>query len=64
MDKSYVIRIYKLENETVSGIVENIEESKRARFDSANQLWALLTNDTKEHEISNVIEYKLKGNQK
>ena len=52
MDKSYIIRIYKQENETASGIVEDIEKNKRTRFDSANQLWSLITRDTKEHEIS------------
>lgn len=66
MDKSYIIRIYRQENETASGIVEDVEESKRARFDSANQLWSLITSYTKEHEISNVIKsnIKIKGNQK
>lgn len=52
MDKSYIIRIYKQENGTASGIVEDVEKNKRARFDSANQLWSLITRDTKEHEIS------------
>jgi hypothetical protein len=52
MDKSYIIRIYKQENETASGIVEDVENSKRARFDSANQLWSLITRDTKENEVS------------
>jgi hypothetical protein len=55
MDKSYIIRIYKQENGTTSGIVVDVEKSKRARFDSANQLWSLITRDTKQHEIS-VIE--------
>ncbi len=66
MDKSYIIRIYRQENETASGIVEDVEESKRARFDSANQLWSLITSYAKEHEISNVIKsnIKIKGNQK
>jgi hypothetical protein len=52
MDKSYIIRIYKQENETASGIVEDVEKSKRARFDSANQLWSLITRDTEENEVS------------
>ncbi len=52
MDKSYIIRVYKQENETASGIVEDVENSKRARFDSANQLWSLITRDIKQHEIS------------
>ena len=43
MDKSYIIRIYKQENETVSGIVVDVEKNNRARFDSANQLWSLIT---------------------
>ncbi len=57
MDKSYIIRIYKQENETASGIVEDVEKGKRARFDSANQLWSLITRDTKENEVS-VIKSK------
>lgn len=52
MDKSYIIRIYKQKNETTSGIVEDVEKNKRARFDSANQLWSLITRDTNEHKIS------------
>jgi hypothetical protein len=52
MDKSYIIRIYKQENETASGIVEDVEKGKRTRFDSANQLWSLITRDTKENEVS------------
>ena len=56
MDKSYIIRIYKQENETASGIVENVEKNKRTKFNNANQLWSLITCDTKEHETSNVIE--------
>ena len=52
MDKSYIIRIYKQENETASGILEDVEKSKRARFDNANQLWSLITRDTNEHKIS------------
>lgn len=52
MDKSYIIRIYKQENETASGIVEDVEKCKRASFDSANQLWSLITRDTKENEVS------------
>ena len=57
MDKSYIIRIYKQENETVSGIVEDVEKCKRTRFNSANQLWSLITRDTKENEVS-VIKSK------
>ena len=66
MDKSYIIRIYKQENETVSGIVVDVEKSKRARFDNANQLWSLITCDANDHEISNVIESNIyiKENQK
>ncbi len=52
MDKSYIIRIYKQENGTTSGILVDVEKSKRARFDSANQLWSLITRDTKENEVS------------
>ena len=57
MDKSYIIRIYKQENETVSGIVVDVEKNNRTRFDSANQLWSLITRDTKENEVS-VIKSK------
>ena len=66
MDKSYIIRIYKQENGTACGILENIEKSKRTRFNSASQLWSLITCDTKEHETSNVIESNIymNGNQK
>ncbi len=60
MDKSYIIRIYKQENETASGIVEDVEKGKRARFDSANQLWSLITRDTKENEVS-VIKSNVNG---
>ena len=60
MDKSYIIRIYRQENETASGIVEDVEESKRARFNNANQLWSFITNYTKEHEVSNVIKSNIK----
>ena len=58
MDKSYIIRIYKQENETASGIVEDVEESKRTRFSNANQLWSLVTGYTKDQEISNVVKLK------
>ena len=55
MDKSYIIRIYKQENETASGIVEDVENGKRAKFDGVNQLWSLITRDTKENEVSVII---------
>ena len=66
MDKSYIIRIYKQEKETTSGIVEDVEESKRAKFNNASQLWSLITCDIKEHETSNVIKSNIyiKENQK
>lgn len=66
MDKSYIIRIYKQDNETASGIVENVERSKRTKFNNASQLWSLITCDTKEPETSNVIESNIyvKENQK
>ena len=66
MDKSYIIRIYKQENESASGIVENVEKNKRSRFNNASQLWSLITCDANEHEISNVIESNIyvKENQK
>ena len=56
MDKSYIIRVYKHDNENASGIVEDVEESKRTRFCNANQLWSLITDYTKEDGVSNVIE--------
>lgn len=56
MDKSYIIRIYKQENETASGIVQDVKEGKRTRFNNASQLWSLITCDTKNHQNSNVIE--------
>ena len=66
MDQSYIIRIYKQENDTASGIVENVEKSKRTRFNNASQLWSLITCDANDHEISNVIESNIyvKENQK
>lgn len=56
MDKSYVIRIYKQDNDTVSGIVEDVEKSKRTKFNNAYQLWSLITDFTTKHGISNVIK--------
>ena len=55
MDKSYIIRVYKRGKEGASGIVEDVEESKRTRFNNANQLWSLITDYTKEDEVSNVV---------
>ena len=55
MDKSYIIRVYKRDKDSASGIVEDVEESKRTRFSNANQLWSLITDYTKEDDVSNVI---------
>jgi len=55
MDKSYIIRVYKRDKDNASGIVEDVEESKRTRFSNANQLWSLITDYTKEDDVSNVI---------
>ena len=60
MDKSYIIRIYKQENDTASGVVEDVEDSKRTGFNNANQLWSLITGYTKKHETENVIKLKTK----
>jgi len=58
MDKSYIIRIYKQENETANGIVEDVEESKRTRFSNATQLWSLVTGYAKDQEVSNIVKLK------
>jgi hypothetical protein len=57
MDKSYIIRVYKRDKDgaSASGIVEDVEGSKRTRFSNANQLWSLITDYTKEDEVSNVV---------
>ena len=55
MDKSYIIRIYQQENNTVKGIVEDIERNKRQKFSNAKQLWTLITGKTIEHSVSNVL---------
>ena len=59
MDKSYIIRIYSQESEHASGIVEDVEESKRAGFNNANQLWSLITGNTKKQPDSNVIQLSI-----
>ena len=46
MDKSYIIRIYKQENKSVMGVIEDIEQNKRFSFSSAGELWALVTDNT------------------
>ena len=56
MEKSYIIRIYKQENETVKGIVEDVELNKREKFSNPNQLWSLITSNTNKRSISNVVE--------
>ena len=56
MDRSYIVRIYKQEKESVMGIVENVEQNKRFGFSNANELWDLIINVTQEHIISNVIK--------
>ena len=58
MDKSYIIRIYKQEKESVSGIVENVEENKRDGFSNANELWSLITRTTQEYKTSNLIKFE------
>lgn len=55
MDKSYIIRVYKRDKGSASGIVEDVEASKRTGFSNANQLWSLITDYTKEDDVSNVI---------
>ena len=59
MDKSYIIRIYQRDNETVSGIVEDIELNKREKFSNSSQLWSLINSNTKEQPTSNVIQPKI-----
>ncbi len=61
MDKSYIIRVYKRDEDSASGIVEDVEENKRNRFSNANQLWSLITDDTKEDDVSNVENIILRG---
>lgn len=60
MDQSYIIRIYKdgVDTESTSGIVENVEDHKRTKFNNANQLWSLLTGSAKASESSNIISFK------
>ena len=55
MDKSYIIRIYKQEDEIVQGIVEDVEQNKRFGFGSASELWSLIASISKEQSVSNVI---------
>lgn len=55
MEKSYIIRVYKRDKDSASGIVEDVYESKRARFSNASQLWSLITENTNEDDVSNVI---------
>jgi vacuolar-type H+-ATPase subunit H len=61
MDKSYIIRVYKRDEDSASGIVEDVEENKRNRFSNANQLWSLITDDTKEDDVSNVENIIMRG---
>ncbi|NOR42103.1 MAG: hypothetical protein GQ572_02120 [Gammaproteobacteria bacterium] len=61
MDKSYIIRVYKRDEGSASGIVEDVEENKRNRFSNANQLWSLITDDTKEDDVSNVENIIMRG---
>lgn len=59
MDRSYIIRIYKQENETVKGIVEDVQLNKREKFSNANQLWSLIVSKTKNHEASKVVKAEM-----
>ena len=56
MDKSYIIRIYKQENDTVNGIVEDVAQQTREKFSNSDQLWSLIANNTKEQPAGNVIQ--------
>ena len=56
MDKSYIIRIYKQENETVTGVLEGIDQNKRSGFSDAKQLWSLITNTRQKQHTDNVIK--------
>ena len=56
MDKSYIIRIYKQERESVSGVVEDIEQNERFGFSSADELWELVTSSRSKHSTTNLIK--------
>lgn len=59
MGKSYIIRIYKQENKSAKGVVEDVEQNKRVGFSNANELWSFITKTMQEHSTGNVIEMEI-----
>ena len=56
MDISYIVRVYRNNNSTILGVVENTESHTRKKFSCAEELWELITTNSKPRKIDSSLK--------
>lgn len=47
MDKSYIVRIYRNDGNSMVGVVEDVETHVLGKFTNAEELWSQISNKSK-----------------